>query len=1429
MIDSGNLYGDVISEELAKKLKMRIYGPASTVGIAKDSASLEILGKVRPFNIYLEGLAVPIKVSPQVARGLAHPINLGQAMLRCHEADLIFRPNDIQLKIKGTSIPLHPKHTSLTRPSVDVRLVRVLDQWTKSLGGNPPAQEQILDARLHHISSSREPDDPTGPLPGLYKECYKRAVWIKDTQHSVRTMQAEPVPPRSSRKVELTFHKHSFPPTNSNWVYFEMNAQKVPDLGGNVLIHPGIYPRQGHIISVAVSNLGTEPSCIPANMKIGKICESDGLGEDPAIYALTHKPQAELSPAEVDERKKFIKESLDLGDQVSELDRQKLESVFLDHFDALSINEHDFGKTNLLKFHIQVPKGVTPVRAKCRPLNPSQEADLRRQLDEWISQGVIEPSMSPWASALVAVTKRTGGIRWCCDFRALNSHTVADSFPLPNIDANLHKLGKAKLFSSLDARGAFYSLEVEPGSRDYTTFTSPFGSYRWLRLPFGVKNGPAAYSRLIMMALQSLPPGFTLAYIDDIIIYSRNMEEHIEHIRSVLGMHVRFGMKLNLAKCHMAKDQIEYLGHLVGEKGIRMIPSYVDRVLEWTLPTTAPQLRSFLGFTGYYRGFIRKYGELTVRLNAHRNDKDEIKWTEREIQDFEDLKKAFKEQPVRGFPDYESPNPFILDTDWSSTNMAAVLSQLQDGSEKFIGCVAKKCSKTEENYPSHKGELASVILGLKKFEHILRAKEFTIRTDSRCLEFLNTLKDPRGIYARWLTYLSTFEYKVVHRKGTLQTNADALSRMPGLDPHVEADGLDVGLYEDIADVHAIASGEELPVSLNQHDEVSRATQSDPALGEVLSWIRTGHVPNKEERKRLTKQGLAYANVLNTLSERQGVVYSENQDGTLRLCLPERLWDSAFRACHAHATCGHIGTNATLTKFKSRFFFPGMRSYVIRKLQTCLPCLKKNKEIPSLAHAQHHEYSSYFGQRVCIDTVGPLNRTQYRKRSVNHILTMQDSFTRYLVAVPIEDLEAKTVAFEVVEHWALKFGVPEQIHTDRGVSFTSRLFLEVMSVLGIKKTVTPPYCPRGDRVERAHRVLGAILRSDERGQDRDWAIKLPEAALAYNIATNRVTGVSPFEAVFGQKAVLPVDFLFPCPKQRQITMADFIEVRRGQMKEMVQRMLQQEYKTIQTDPRYRPRQVENPLKEGDVVYMFTTRLTPKVASKLQSPWTGPWTVHKVISLSLVEVIPKGTWCKHTRTVTTTIDRLKPVDVESLTQKDLHPIEQLELEADGLLIGDEDEDEVVLPSPGIYDPIVPDEFDIAEPLPAVELPVEAKEEVQDEFEGMDDEPEVQIPEGIPSENIAESLQTPVDTSQSAPRDDLGDTMLEEGNGLPPEAPQLQRSPRGRARNQHPIPGPGPEPLDTPRPRRLAAQEADIRRQQQQLSVRRRGGFFGKRRLE
>jgi len=186
-----------------------------------------------------------------------------------------------------------------------------------------------------------------------------------------------------------------------------------------------------------------------------------------------------------------------------------------------------------------------------------------------------------------------------------------------------------------------------------------------------------------------------------------------------------------------------------------------------------------MGFIGYYRGFLPDIAGLTHEMNGMKNGAT-LQWTPEVLAKFEQLKARFREQPMRGYPDYSNPEPFVLDSDWSATNMAAVLSQVQGGKETFFGVCTRKCNKAEQNYPSHKGELVAPVMGMWKFEHILQFKPFILRTNSKCMSFLSTLKEVRGIYARWLTFLQGFNFIVQHRPGAKKVNADVLSRLNAL-------------------------------------------------------------------------------------------------------------------------------------------------------------------------------------------------------------------------------------------------------------------------------------------------------------------------------------------------------------------------------------------------------------------------------------------------------------------------------------------------------------------------------------------------------------------------------------------------------------------------------------------------------------------------
>jgi hypothetical protein len=1264
LIDSGNLFADLISEQLAKMLKLKITGSERKVGTAAANGSVTVIGKAKAFHLYLEGISKPVKVEPYVVRELAHPLNLGQAFLRANAAEMTFKPAGVSLKIGSSCSSLHPSSAGLDRPSIDVRIRSLLDKL-KDQGGNPAClEDEILDLRVQEIQ-----EEDQYRFPGVYYAARKKVVVWSDTRRNVYSKQAVLLKAGHTTVVESTTQKEGRPALvhkhRVNNVYLEprKNSHFLNDK--QLLVNSGCYIRTGSRVKLMISNLSEEDVLLPRYCKLGSAAEAAGVLPE-AVNLLDHRPAEQLTEAELVERRAYIIESLKLDDSPLVTDnpgvREKLIQIFLDNWDAISVSDSDYGQTDLMKFVIEVPPGTKPVRAKVRPLNPMQEADLRKQLDAWEEAGIIEKSMAPWGSALVPVKKKgSSSLRWAIDFREVNLLTLKDAYPLPSIEGNLHKLSGSTVFSSLDSAGAFHNLTIEPGSRDLTTFVSCYGSYRFARLPFGLANGPAAYSRLVQMALDRLPPGFALAYIDDIIVHSSDVHSHLEHLRAVVELHARYGMKLNLKKCNVMRPEVEYLGHLVSRDGIRMIPSYVERILEWPLPQTGKDLRSFLGFSGYYRSFIPEYSSLTSEMNKMKNS-TVLEWKPELVEKFEKVKKCFATKPLRGYPQYNTPEVFILDTDFSSLNMAAVLSQRQEGKEVFLGCVAKKCNKAEANYPSHKGELGAVILGLKKFEHILRAKPFLLRTDSKCVQYLNTMKEYRGIWARWQAYLASFQFKVMHRSGKLQATADALSRLPGIEEDGEPDSLEPYSYlsdlDDIYTVREILSG-----------DVQAATAADSVLKQLIKSVLDQKKPDKEERKMLSARGISLVNVFECLEVEDGVLYFRppKVNGVTkerRLCLPLSMLDQAFQLCHSHPLSGHFGINKTHQKMTERFFFPHLYSYISAKIRNCVPCISKKPTKEAADHKMHRESLSYFSQRVYADTVGPLTPAMFQGKICRHFVTIQDGFTRYLVAVPVENIETSTVAEAVLERWIQVYGCPEVIHTDNGPNFTSKLFQEIMKRLHILNTRTPPYSPEGNRVERAHRVLGDILRSDRRFEAKEWPSKLLAAVLAYNTTLNRVTGFSPFESVFGFPARLPVDLVFPLNRKEGRSSSNQIEEMKLRFHRIYEQICERQKAGIMLD-HYRFQARSKPeFKTGDLVYFFLGRVKQGLSRKLTCRWIGPFEVKRMVSESLAIIYPYGAWCKKPLEISTIVSRLRRVEPD-LTSRELRPTERNKLDLEAIL--------------------------------------------------------------------------------------------------------------------------------------------------------------------
>ena len=351
--------------------------------------------------------------------------------------------------------------------------------------------------------------------------------------------------------------------------------------------------------------------------------------------------------------------------------------------------------------------------------------------------------------------------------------TKKDAFPLPNIADNLSRLAGSKVFSTLDGAGAFHAVPIRRANREKTAFSSPFGQYQFVRMPFGLANAPATYSRLVTRALRHLPSSEVLCYLDDTAVHSPDAWGHLRVLRKVLTAFRAAGLQISPGNAQLFRDHIKYLGHEISAQGISIPPEYTSVVKNWPIPDTVKTLRAFLGKCRYYRRFIDNYAALSAPLVQYTQQErqEEIPQLHRDtaaVQAFRLMKEKLLSAPILAYPQFQG-EPFILDTDFSVDPGAigGVLSQVQNGQERVIAYGARRLLPRERNYASTKGELLAVIFFLQYYKYYLLHRPFILRTDNRALTWIRSLESPTGMILRWLEVLASFDFTVQHRKDTL--------------------------------------------------------------------------------------------------------------------------------------------------------------------------------------------------------------------------------------------------------------------------------------------------------------------------------------------------------------------------------------------------------------------------------------------------------------------------------------------------------------------------------------------------------------------------------------------------------------------------------------------------------------------------------------
>lgn len=902
----------------------------------------------------------------------------------------------------------------------------------------------------------------------------------------------------------------------------------------------------------------------------------------PSVAPIVHSSSNVSSrPQTVDQMARKMANESDLKPS----EKHRLYKLIHKNSDVFSVNG-ELGRTTVLQHHI--PTGDNPPVAL-----PPRRIPFHRlkEVDNFITDGLendlIQPSTSPWASPLVLVRKPDGSTRFCVDYRKLNESTANVSWPLPRVDDALSVLNGAKYFTTLDLAKGYYQVPVAPADQPKTAFTSHRGLYEFKAMPFGLKGAPATFQRLMMSLLREENWEELLIYLDDVLIFSRSFEEHMILLDKVFAKFRIANLKLQPTKCSFARSEVKYIGHVVSCSGVAPDDEKIRAVRDFPCPKSVAEIRRFVGMASWFRRFIKDFSTIAKPLTTLTEKNRPFLWDNTCQQAFETLKTALSSAPVLAHPDFSKE--FVVETDASDVGVGAVL--LQD--QRPIAFASRALTKEQKHYSATDKELTAVVFALGQFSMFLEARPFTLVTDHRPLIYLKELKNPTGRMARWRIEVESFNFKITHRPGKLMTVADALSRAPLLSV----------------------------VSLEgnwSHQDLVALQMADPEVTEIRTWVTTRKKPtkwNRNVRRFVGKYG-QQLQIHNDLlkrveGDRHQVVLPRSEATTVLDML--------------HDQCGHFGSEKTIAVIKEKFLWRGWYRDVTSYCRSCLKCLqRKNPSIPDRPPSGNLPVPAKPFQWWSIDFQGPLPVT---KQGNKYLCVFVDPFSKWIEAFPTPDQTAETTTRLLTDEVFSRYGVAEHIHCDQGKNFEARLTKLVCDRLGIKKTRSSPYNPRGNgQVERMNRTLAERLALAIQEEDqRDWDVLLPAALAAIRSTENKVTRCSPAYLVFGYNLRTLADVIQPAKEVTTTSHSDKLQA----WEERIERQRNVHAKVkqlIDEEGEKRRRREETkttfqPFTTGDVVWMYQPDKKSGTAKKLISRrWRGPYRVSEKLGQTTYKVIP-----------------------------------------------------------------------------------------------------------------------------------------------------------------------------------------------------------------
>ncbi|GAA6022504.1 hypothetical protein JCM10207_008535 [Rhodosporidiobolus poonsookiae] len=886
------------------------------------------------------------------------------------------------------------------------------------------------------------------------------------------------------------------------------------------------------------------------------------------------------------------------------------------------------------------------IRQSAYPASPRALAAMRKCVDDQIAMGIVRPSNSEFSSPALVVF-RGKKARLVVNYKVLSSITKHNAYPMPRIDQTLYSLKDSKFFTSLDANKGFHQIPMAPEHVNRTAFATPFGQFEYLRMPMGLKNAPAEFQRRMDSHFHvELREGWFSVYIDDLLLRSLLFAKHMTHLERTFIKLEYHAWTMSPLKCFFAYAEVNQLGHRVSGILLQIDDNKVAAVKFWAYPTKLKELQEWLGFSGYFRKFIKDYGSIARPLTRLLGKDVKFEFNAGCIAAFEALRHALLNAPVLGQPDYKKP--FEVSTDASFLGLGGCLEQVQTfetGTRKVAICfISRQLKASEERYSMPQLECLAVVWALNKLHIFIDGLPFTVWTDAGSLKTLMDMAAPSRPMLGW--QLAIQEYRgfavIKHRMGKANGAADGLSRNPlpndetnpaadlGTEPEPRVQALSFALLDD-----------------EFFEKVRRSYNSSRDFSRIRSALAE---PEKDSSALLASVDAAVKKNFNDgrFILLDGLLYRREGSAVALVVLDVETRASLLASCHDEVTSGHFGFDKTYARVKPLAWWPGVHADTETYCSSCAACQRANHPTGkpyglAVTIAEPKEP----GELVNMDFIGPFAKVG--RDGFDCVLVIADRFSRKVRFIPTyTDADARFTAWLFYSFWMNDSGVPRGIISDRDKLFTSNFWKALASLCGYKLQLSTAYHPQTDGLaERYVRTLEDCLRrfcafeptwTDESGFSHSWNELLPGLEFAFNTAKHATLRQSPFKVERGRN-----------PRSIYSLIKDGLpRVTLDSASSSFSHMLlatQERAKACLEDAvayaqkRWDERHQEPPFEVGDDVSTKNFRFGGE--QKLTPPFVGPFAVTELVGPNAVRVA-----------LTPPYDRKHPVFPVSLLKRFIH---------------------------------------------------------------------------------------------------------------------------------------------------------------------------------